>query len=101
MKQIISAKYRRFVLYVEIFMVILLLPVLYNFVPVNHTTTTFYIPSSHIDDVTQTLEKSGYTFKSNSDTEVVLKAFHKWRFECVHKFRGMWAFAIWDKKSRN
>ena len=61
MKQIISAKYRRFVLYVEIFMVILLLPVLYNFVPVNHTTTTFYISSSKIEDVTQTLQKNGYT----------------------------------------
>jgi len=61
MKQIISAKYKRFVLYVEIFIVILLLPVLYNFVPVNQGTTTFYIPSSNIDDVTETLEKNGYT----------------------------------------
>ncbi|SFV60860.1 FIG004453: protein YceG like [hydrothermal vent metagenome] len=61
MKQIISAKYRRFVLYVEIFMVILLLPVLYNFVPVNQGVTTFYIPSSDVEEVTQTLEKNGYT----------------------------------------
>jgi len=42
-------------------MVILLLPVLYNFVPVNQGVTTFYIPSSNIDEVTQTLEKNGYT----------------------------------------
>ncbi|WP_295419166.1 endolytic transglycosylase MltG [Sulfurovum sp.] len=61
MKQIISAKYKRFVLYVEIFIVILLLPVLYNFVPVNQGTATFYIPSSNIEDVTGTLEKNGYT----------------------------------------
>ncbi len=43
------------------------------------------------------LEKEGYTFISNSDTEVVLKFFHRWRFGAVHKFRGMWAFALWDK----
>ena len=61
MKQIISAKYKRFVLYVEIFLVIMLLPVLYNFVPVNQGVTTFYIPSSDVEEVTQTLEKNGYT----------------------------------------
>lgn len=47
------------------------------------------------------LEKEGYTFKSNSDTEVILKAFHRWGFDAVHKFRGMFAFAIWDKKEKN
>lgn len=61
MKQIISAKYRRFVLYVEISIAILLLPVLYNFVPINHANTTFHISSSNIDDVAKTLEKNGYT----------------------------------------
>jgi UPF0755 protein len=61
MKQLILAKYKHFVLYIEIFMVILLLPVLYNLVPVNHGTTTFYLSSSNIDDVTGTLEKNGYT----------------------------------------
>lgn len=61
MKQIISAKYRRFVLYVEIFMAILLLPLLYNFVPLNDGTKTFYIPSSNIADIVHTLEENGYT----------------------------------------
>ncbi|RRS30183.1 MAG: hypothetical protein P794_08180 [Epsilonproteobacteria bacterium (ex Lamellibrachia satsuma)] len=60
MKQILSAKYRHFVLYMEIFAAILLLPVLYNFVPVNHGTKTFYIPSSNIDDVVRTLKENGY-----------------------------------------
>jgi UPF0755 protein len=61
MKQLISKKYKHFVLYVELFMVILLLPILYNFVPVNQGTSTFYIDSSHIDNVTKALEKHGYT----------------------------------------
>ena len=44
------------------------------------------------------LEKYGYTFESNSDTEVILKAYHKWGIETVHKFNGMFAIAIYDKK---
>ena len=39
----------------------------------------------------------GYQFESNSDTEVVLKAFHAWGLLCVEKFRGMFAFAIYDQ----
>ena len=44
------------------------------------------------------LSTYGYTFKSSTDTEVILKAYHKWGEDCVHKFNGMWAFAIWDSK---
>ena len=51
-------------------------------------------------EIRKELEKEGYTFKSNSDTEVILKAFHRWGIEAVHKFRGMFAFAIWDKKEK-
>ncbi|RKX59398.1 MAG: asparagine synthase (glutamine-hydrolyzing) [Thermodesulfobacteriota bacterium] len=51
-------------------------------------------------EIRKELEKEGYTFRSNSDTEVILKAFHKWGLDCVHKFRGMFAFAIWDKKNK-
>ncbi|MFO0793862.1 MAG: asparagine synthase (glutamine-hydrolyzing) [Candidatus Brocadiaceae bacterium] len=43
------------------------------------------------------LEKDRYIFSSNSDTEVILKLLHKSGFDAVHKFRGMWAFALWDK----
>ena len=39
----------------------------------------------------------GYSFKSRSDTEVVLKAFHAWGLTCVNKFKGMFAFAIYDR----
>ncbi|CAA0080654.1 Asparagine synthetase [glutamine-hydrolyzing] 1 [BD1-7 clade bacterium] len=38
----------------------------------------------------------GYRFESDSDTEVILKAYHCWGEECLTKFRGMFAFAILD-----
>lgn len=56
----LTAKYRHFVLYFEIFMVILLIPITYNLVPVNEGTRTFYIASSTLDDVVETLKNNGY-----------------------------------------
>lgn len=41
-------------------------------------------------------ELSEYTFTTSSDTEVILKAFHKWGVEAVHKFHGMFAIALYD-----
>lgn len=46
------------------------------------------------------LEAIGHHFHSNTDTEVVLKAYAQWQEKCVHKFNGMFAFAIWDKKEK-
>lgn len=46
------------------------------------------------------LESKGYSFLSKSDTEVVLKSYAEWGEECVKKFNGMFAFAIWDKKQK-
>jgi len=47
------------------------------------------------------LEALGCKFRSNSDSEVVLKAYQEWGPDCLHRFNGMFAFAIWDKnKSR-
>jgi asparagine synthase (glutamine-hydrolysing) len=47
------------------------------------------------------LQKIGYVFKSNSDTEVVLYSYIAWGVECLKKFNGMWAFAIWDKQEKS
>ena len=44
------------------------------------------------------LIKLGYTFSTNSDTEVILKAYEEWAERCVDKFIGMFAFAIYDFK---
>ncbi len=38
----------------------------------------------------------GHAFKTNSDTEVLIKAYEQWGHECQNKFNGMWAFALWD-----
>lgn len=39
-----------------------------------------------------------YIFKTNTDTEVILAAYLRWGTECLHRFNGMFAFAIWDKQ---
>jgi len=46
------------------------------------------------------LEFKGISFSSNSDTEVILKAYITYGEECVRKFNGMFAFAIWDVKAK-
>lgn len=45
------------------------------------------------------LQEQGYRFFSNGDTEVVLKAYHAWGLECVKRFNGMFAFAIYERDS--
>ena len=42
------------------------------------------------------LERGGHIFRTNSDTEVVLRGFAQWGAECVHRFNGIFAFAVWD-----
>src|SRR5277367_3714819 len=49
-------------------------------------------------DVRDELEQSGTIFASQSDTEVLLKAYGRWGEKCLGELRGMFAFAIWDAK---
>lgn len=42
------------------------------------------------------LEKLGHRFHTQTDTEVVVAAYSQWNEDCLPKFNGMWAFAIWD-----
>ncbi|HYA61794.1 MAG TPA: asparagine synthase (glutamine-hydrolyzing) [Candidatus Sulfotelmatobacter sp.] len=44
------------------------------------------------------LEQAGTAFVSHSDTEVLLKAYARWGEQCLVKFRGMFALAIWDAR---
>ena len=46
------------------------------------------------------LESKGHIFKSKTDSEVVLNAWVEWGADCVIKFNGMFAFAVWDKRVR-
>ena len=40
----------------------------------------------------------GHRFQTRSDTEVIIKSYLQWGFDCQNKFNGMWSFALWDKK---
>ncbi|MEO8761162.1 MAG: asparagine synthase (glutamine-hydrolyzing), partial [Bacteroidia bacterium] len=42
------------------------------------------------------LKKLGYTFKTNSDTEVIIYAYQQWNVNCLKRFRGMFSFGIVD-----
>lgn len=46
------------------------------------------------------LEKKGHRFYSNTDTEVIVHAYEEYGTNCVKKFNGMFAFAIWDSKKK-
>lgn len=50
-------------------------------------------------EIKSELMKAGITFKTATDTEVILKAFEFWGEDCVNHFNGMWAFAIFDKQN--
>lgn len=50
-------------------------------------------------EIREELKKFHYSFESESDTEVILKAYHKWGIKAVEKFNGMFAIAIYDKEN--
>ncbi|MDP9067848.1 MAG: asparagine synthase (glutamine-hydrolyzing) [Actinomycetota bacterium] len=44
------------------------------------------------------LEALGHRFRSATDTEVIVHAYEEWGTDCVSRFRGMWAFGLWDSR---
>ncbi|MBX3590892.1 MAG: amidotransferase 1, exosortase A system-associated [Burkholderiaceae bacterium] len=43
------------------------------------------------------LEAAGHVFRTRSDTEVIVHGWEQWGEACVERFRGMFAFALWDR----
>ena len=47
-------------------------------------------------EIRSELEKLGYAFESDCDSEVIMAAYMEWGSSCLDRMNGMWAFAIWD-----
>lgn len=54
---------------------------------------------NHADHRQELIDK-GYKYKTRSDTETILYLYEEYGAECVHKLRGMFAFAVWSKAKR-
>ena len=51
-------------------------------------------------ELREELSSAGYRFKSGSDTEVILAAYRQWGADCLSRFNGMWALAIFDREEK-
>lgn len=52
-------------------------------------------------EIRKELKALGIGFKTNSDTEVILKAYQYWGADCLSKFNGMWSFLIFNNQSKS
>src|SRR3954454_24196662 len=51
-------------------------------------------------EIRRELEAHGHQYRTKSDTETIVHAYEQWGDECVSRFRGMFAFALWDAPQR-
>ena len=51
-------------------------------------------------EIRNELSQRGYTFKTQTDTEVLLKAYQEWGADSIRKLNGMFAFVIWDRRKQ-
>lgn len=52
----------------------------------------------NFESIRKELQKSGHIFRSYTDTEVILHAYEEWGINCVERFRGIFAFGLWDDR---
>ncbi|ARK29466.1 asparagine synthase (glutamine-hydrolyzing) [Halalkalibacter krulwichiae] len=53
------------------------------------------------EDIRKELLARGHDFKGHSDTEVLLKSYIEWGYQCLEKFNGIFAFAIWNDRDES
>ena len=72
--------------------------------PMADTTHQFWIAFNgeiyNFLELRDELTHRGVQFRSHSDTEVILEAYKQWGVNCVERFNGMFAFALWDISSQ-
>lgn len=64
----------------------------------NQHTMIFNGEIYNYQDIRATLQQQGYTFDTNSDTEVLLTSYLAYQKDCVKHLRGMYTFLIWNEK---
>jgi asparagine synthase (glutamine-hydrolysing) len=72
--------------------------------PMANDSRTLWISTNseiyNFKELRSELEAKLYRFHSDSDTEVLLKAYEEWGADCLEKLRGMFAFGIWDSQKK-
>jgi asparagine synthase (glutamine-hydrolysing) len=66
----------------------------------NNIIITFNGEIYNYIEIRNELITKGYSFRTETDTEVILAAYNEWGEDCVERFNGMWAFVIHDRKKR-
>lgn len=68
--------------------------------PMNRYVIVFNGEIYNFLELRDELIRKGYTFKTDTDTEVLLLSYIEWGHDCLKRFNGMWAFAIYDREKK-